>query len=69
MNAMRAFALSLALAALLTVMAVPLLKMFELGPAGMLLPVALITLVAGLPYAIAEARRSDREQSPPNRRR
>jgi uncharacterized RDD family membrane protein YckC len=67
MNPMRAFALSLALAALLALVTFPLLSPLELGHPAMLIPVAVITLVAGAPYVIAEVRRSDRESRAPRR--
>ena len=67
MSPMRAFALSLALAALLALVTFPLLSPLELGHPGMLIPVAVITLIAGAPYAIAEVRRADREARTPRR--
>jgi uncharacterized RDD family membrane protein YckC len=67
MSPMRAFALSLALAALLALVTFLLLSPLELGHPGMLIPVAVITLIAGVPYAIAEVRRSDRESRAPRR--
>jgi len=63
----RAFLLSLALAALLTLVTFPLLAPLELSPGGTLIPVAVITLIAGAPYAIAEVRRADREARTPRR--
>ena len=52
----------LALAAAAPAVPGPVLaRALELGPTLILLPIALISLVAVLPYAVAEARRSDRE--------
>lgn len=43
----------------------PLLAPLELGHPGMLIPVAVITLIAGAPYVIAEVCRSDRDSRAP----
>lgn len=67
MSLMRAFLVSAALAIVLGLVTFPLLAPLELGPPGMLIPVAILTLIAGTPYALAEIRRSDRESRGPDR--
>lgn len=64
---MRAFALSLALTALLSLVTFPLLAPLELGHPALLIPVGVIALLGGTPYVIAEVRRADREARTPRR--